>query len=445
MYLTIHRGTKQIGGSCVELQANDGARIILDIGMPLAMPDGADWPAGTMRRSTEDLRRDGVLPAVDGLYRGDRPDVAAVFLSHAHLDHHGLAPFIHPDIPVHASPGTIAMLEVSGLFLPSATQPGNIVTLPLPPAAVQLGPFRVQAIPVDHAAPDSRALLVEADGERVLYSGDLRAHGRLRHLFDELPAAAGHVDVLVLEGTTMGQESGSHGIADELALEAQLSELLRATDQFVLVAASGQNIDRAVSVYRAALAADRQFVMDLYQAYVMDRLRELRPDAPQFDSPGVRIKFIGTHVTRMKEAGHWGLVCRMARRAKVRSEELFADPGGFAYLARSNAATVGLLRYLESARPSVVVWSQWGGYLDKGGAIADWCLECGREPLRIHSGGHATPGDLAVLAGKIGARVVVPVHTFAPAEFGSRMVSAVMMDDGCAVAVTELCRRGAAI
>ena len=332
------------------------------------------------------------------------------------------------------------MLEVSGLFVPDVAPMGNISTLPLPPEAVQVGPFRVQAIPVDHAAPDSRALLVEADGERVLYSGDLRAHGRLRFLFDDLPVAAGGVDVLVLEGTTMGQKSGSRGTPDEFALESRFCDLFRATDQFVLVAASGQNIDRAVSVYLAALAADRQFVMDLYQAYVLDRLRELRPDAPQYDSPGVRIKFISTHVARMKEAGHWGLVCQMARRAKVRSEELFANPGRFAYLARSNAATVALLRYLEAARPSVVVWSQWGGYLDKGGAIADWCRECGREPLRIHSGGHATPADLAMLASKIRARAVVPVHTFAAHEFEELVDRVVRLDDGSTVAVKELGR-----
>lgn len=35
MILTIHRGAKQIGGSCVELQASSGERILLDLGMPL--------------------------------------------------------------------------------------------------------------------------------------------------------------------------------------------------------------------------------------------------------------------------------------------------------------------------------------------------------------------------------------------------------------------------
>ena len=37
MKLIIHRGTKEIGGSCVELQSKK-ARIIIDLGMPLVNP-----------------------------------------------------------------------------------------------------------------------------------------------------------------------------------------------------------------------------------------------------------------------------------------------------------------------------------------------------------------------------------------------------------------------
>ena len=34
MKVCIHRGTKQIGGSCIEL-VHDGVRIVLDVGLPL--------------------------------------------------------------------------------------------------------------------------------------------------------------------------------------------------------------------------------------------------------------------------------------------------------------------------------------------------------------------------------------------------------------------------
>ena len=47
---------------------------------------------------------------------------------------------------------------------------------------VEIGPFRVTPYLVDHSAFDAYALLVEADGKRVFYSGDFRGHGRKRKL-----------------------------------------------------------------------------------------------------------------------------------------------------------------------------------------------------------------------------------------------------------------------
>ena len=39
MQLIIHRGTHQIGGSCIELRSGD-TRILLDIGLPLSLGNG---------------------------------------------------------------------------------------------------------------------------------------------------------------------------------------------------------------------------------------------------------------------------------------------------------------------------------------------------------------------------------------------------------------------
>ena len=53
MRVCIHRGTKQIGGTCVEMEAS-GSRIIVDLGLPLDAVEADSgtssanfWPAGT--------------------------------------------------------------------------------------------------------------------------------------------------------------------------------------------------------------------------------------------------------------------------------------------------------------------------------------------------------------------------------------------------------------
>jgi ribonuclease J len=437
MNFTIHRGAKQIGGSCVELRADSGERILLDIGMPLTRPDGSDWPSGTMTRQSEELRAEGVLPDIDGLYAGASPKFSALVLSHAHLDHHGLAHHVHPDIPVYCSRGTIEMLKVSHLFVPGASVPTNIHELPTD-GGVNIGPFHIQGIPVDHAAPDSRALRIEADRQRILYSGDLRAHGRHPELFDLLPERAAPIDVLFLEGTTVGQAPGSHGFPDELDVERRLTDMLRSDSGFVAVIASGQNIDRSISVYQAALACKRELVLDPYQAYVLMTLRDICPEAPQYNWPGVRVKFIHSHVEKLKEAGFWGLACKMSLAGKVMSEQLAATPEKYVYLARSSGATVALLRYVSKTKPPSVVWSQWSGYLRKGGAVPRFCQEHNIEPEVIHSGGHAHPQDLTDLVGRLKPRAVVPIHTEASDQYSKLMPNVFIVPDKMAIEVSAL-------
>ena len=67
MTLTIHRGTHEIGGSCVEIRT-DKAKILIDLGMPL------DYDKHTTEEQTQ-IRSDAAEWS---------KGVNALFLSHTH-------------------------------------------------------------------------------------------------------------------------------------------------------------------------------------------------------------------------------------------------------------------------------------------------------------------------------------------------------------------------
>ena len=419
MDYTIHRGQHEIGGMCIEVASEDGTRALLDLGMPLVAPDGGDFPRDTPQRPTRELIAEGVLVDVPGLYPHDpsAPAMDAILLTHSHLDHYGLAHHAHPDIPVYGSDGTISVLEVGEVFFPDSALPADLRRLPTD-APVSIGSLTITAIPVDHAAPDSRALLVEADGKRLLYSGDLRAHGRTAFRFDKMleDERLQGVDWFLIEGTTLGSSAFTHGLKSESDVESRLVELAEANVHRTLaVAASGQNVDRLVSCFRAAKRVGRLLVIDPYQAYVLMKLQNLSDNIPQFTWEGVRVGFAPHQVERLKAAGLMDLVYSMSSEGKVTTDELAADPGRYLMCTRSG---FGITKVFDKIGAShvVLVWSMWSGYWRRDGcALREWSEKSGLKPEFVHSGGHAWPEDLVRLVEAIGAKQTVWVHTDADA------------------------------
>jgi ribonuclease J len=415
LHYTIHRGQHEIGGMCIEVAADDGTRVLLDLGMPLTAPDGGDFPWGTPQRPTAELLAEGILRDVPGVFPGDptAPGVAAIILSHSHLDHFGLAHHAHPAIPVYGSAGTIAILDVGRVFFPDAALPADLRCLPAN-ETLRFGQLSVTAIPVDHAAPDSRALLCAADGQRLLYTGDLRAHGRTGFRFETMlkDERLHGVDWLLVEGTTLGSSGGTHGLRSEAEVEEALVELARGeVEKLVAVAASGQNLDRLVSCFRAARRSDRLLVIDAYQAYVLMQLAPLSKNIPQVGWDGVRVSFAPHQVQRLKAAGLMDLAREMSSKGRVSSDELAEDPGRYLLCMRASYGVTKLLGKV-GAEHVTLVWSMWSGYWRRDSSpLRRWAEGHGIAAEFVHSGGHAWPEDLRRLEDSLDAKRTVRVHT----------------------------------
>ncbi len=411
MKLCIHRGTREIGGTCVELESS-GQRILLDLGLPLNAKDMASTP----------------LPAVAGLAEAD-PSLLAVILSHGHRDHWGLVPKALASIPVVMGKAAEQIMRAAADFVPEPFAPTASKHLESG-RPLQIGPFAITPHLVDHSGFDAYALEIEAGNRRLFYSGDLRAHGRKSKLFEQMIAnPPKNIDVMLMEGSSLGRLGDDKQFPTEKAIEQRFVERFKATPGMVLVACSAQNIDRVVTVYRAAKQSDRTLVVDAYAAEVLKATGSEHIPKPVRGWPNIAVYIPYSQRRRLKEKGIAPIVDSY-RGFRLWPEQLAEHAPRSLMLFRP-----WMLRDLERVKAMTdaqVIWSQWEGYLKEspGTQLKEECKKRNISFEVIHTSGHASPGDLKRLAAAVAPKRLIPIHTFERDRFPDLFDNVTLIDDG---------------
>lgn len=389
MLLTIHRGTHEIGGSCIEITTAT-TRLFLDFGLPLIDREGKPLKIGKNLDFTySQLVEKGIAPSIP--FFDDRDDKPTfIFLTHSHLDHYGLAPWLPLDLPVYASKGTKILLERARFFGQSACDPSDVKIIE-PWKRITIGDMAITPYLADHSAVDAYSYLIEADGKRVFYSGDIRAHGRKHLLFSSLLASPPvNIDYLILEGSTLGRDKSDY--ETELDVERKLIEELT-VDGLIYASFSSQNIDRFVSFFKACRATKRTLVVDPYTASILDALKELSPNIPQHDwEDSFKIFNVpNTHTDKM--ASDKSLF--RFKAAKITLPEIMESPSRL--VIKEDFAIRKILTSKGMMKDVRCIYSMWDGYLRE-----DNFWEANNVPLvKIHCSGHAYREDLVQLVDAI--------------------------------------------
>jgi ribonuclease J len=293
---------------------------------------------------------------------------------------------------------------------------------------LQLGPFRVTPHLVDHSAFDAHAIEVEAGGRRLFYSGDIRGHGRKAALFEKLLAhPPKDIDVMLMEGSSFGRLDPDFSFPTEADVERQLAGLFRQPGGLALVAASAQNIDRMVSLYRACKRTGRTLIIDLYTAEILRATNNV--NIPQSSWPGVALYVPQYQRLQIKQSGRFDLL-EHHEANRIFAEQLTAIAPKSALLFRP-----AMLSDLDRAKclyGAFAIWSQWGGYLTQGRGNA-LKLEFDKRAISLehaHTSGHASIKDLKRLANAVAPKMLVPVHTFMPEAFSEHFDAVSPKQDG---------------
>lgn len=371
MKLCIHRGTHQIGGIAAEI-STASTRILIDMGDELSLdPNFVSAPLN--------------IPGVtDG-----NGHCEAVLFTHYHGDHTGQMLRIRPEIPLYAGALAKDIMRLSSAHSWKKDEAlcKRIETIRTFSAGVPflIGDIQITPFSIDHSAADSYMFLIEADGKRLLYTGDFRLHGVRGKTMDKiLDRRIGKVDAIITEGTTVSRTDGK--TVTEWELQARVRNYLQQY-KYVFVLCATTNLDRIFALARA-VPRGKYCICDDYQKTLVETVSK-----------------------------HWSRISSFYEMPKLLSFKYhpparFAELGGLMFV-RANSKFEAIIRQYDPAQ-SILLYSMWDGYRTKPDSNIPEFLSLTGTWAELHTSGHASPDDLRHVIEKADPQLVIPMHTDAP-------------------------------
>ncbi len=392
MKITIHRGINQIGGCITEI-ATDSTKILIDLGENL--PDGE----GVV---TDDLANSEAIEKLTA-------SVNAILFTHYHGDHIGLFPLVKHPIPQYI--GAVAKKVILckhqrlGFIKGREKQTEEEIKIIerinsfTAENIIQIGDIKIIPYFVSHSAYDSYMFLIEADGRRILHTGDFRGHGYLSKglipTIEKLILKRGNIDVLITEGTMLSRMDEK--VRPENKLKYDVISLMKQYKN-IFVMCSSTDLERLATIYAANKAMrNRAFICDDYQKNILEIFSETAGQKSplfNFEKPYTFNEKNTKLIKWMKDTGF----CML-----VRASDKF------------NAYIDFLLPLLEKEE-TIVIYSMWKEYINPTSkyAIKNYMDFIDKFPnMNIkHTSGHASADCLAAVCNLVNPQLgIIPIHS----------------------------------
>lgn len=416
--------------------------------------------------------------------------VDGVLLSHAHLDHSGHIAFLRDDIPVYATARTAFIakaIQDSGradfdqqvcYFRPveigcpdgwqqaaflASKEPkqqrkfciADINPAALSPEAHQFWnsgfweksgrqkelnscpitshsdcSFKLRCFPVDHSIPGACAWGIETSSGWIIYSGDLRLHGKRAHLTQKFieDAAALKPRALILEGTNVLRKAN---VAEAEVYENGL-KAIKVASGLVIADFSPRDVDRLLTFLQIAQETGRKLAILPRDAYLLKTMRLLEPEIPDIALEDNLVIYQDTIAS--KSPMLWMRnVCKDYESKVVLAADVTAAQNNFilcfSFWDLNELPSInpgpGSLYVFSSSEPHdeeqeidfrrLHEWLKHFGIKGFGLPVennGEWQVP--EEQRRLHASGHACGTDLLQIALQIKPEALIPVHSEHP-------------------------------
>ncbi len=394
MKITIHRGIDQIGGCITEISTAT-TRILIDLGQNLPDGEGAVCDELATREAVEKLTH----------------GIDAIFYTHYHGDHIGLFHFVPESVPQYI--GGVAMLitirkHIQLSLLPELREEQELAVSKLAAMRsftarerIAVGDITVTPYFVSHSVCDAYMFLIEADGKRILHTGDFRGHGYLSKgmlpTIQKYILRGGEVDFLITEGTMLSRLGEK--VLSEIELGQQIEEVMKRY-KYVFAMCSSTDMERLATFSSAnRKMRGRLLVSDEFQG---DVLRIFRDTKGRY-----------SRLFKFRNVFPYSY-------ANTKLNQMMRDRG-FCMFVRASVSNkfVAYWNYLKpnlDPAQTILIYSMWKEYVNPDSRHAKQLyldfIDHFPAVEKIHTSGHATPDFLAEVCRAVNPALgIIPIHS----------------------------------
>ena len=485
--LQVLAGEESIGGTKI-LLSSGGEDVLIDFGLDFKQYGHyfEEFLRPRSARGLVDLWHFGLVPRLGNAYRKDiQPlgesfdsahtvNLRGILLSHAHVDHFGMIGTLPADVPIHASPLSLAIMKASQdsgrldfwgeavyikerapapkdqraltsqggrtlgrdchvigtlnddlsnflTSLPSGRGEDAFVSCIVRSSSGKLGPFTYDSWSVDHSLPGCMGFRIHTEIGDIAYSGDLRFHGGNKaatYAFMEA-LAKNPPELLICEGTQVGRDEPN--TTSEAEVRDTAAKIVAGASGKLVIADFGpRHVERLRCFYEIAIESNRRLVVTAKDAYLLQALFKADPKINMINSPQLMIY---DEVRGVPQKWEQDIRSQFDHRM-IDAREIHQNQGWY-ILAFSFFDCNELVDVMPDN--AVYIYSSSEAYSEDQTQdirrLWHWCQSFNIEvhgfefsndrlsfPHRLNASGHAVPDDLAKFIQAVNPRFLMPVH-----------------------------------
>jgi ribonuclease J len=410
-----------------------------------------------------DILATKLTPDIPGIYRDDLlehlgrkpeiPDVRAVLLSHAHADHANYISFLHKDIPIYCGETCKYILEaveeqtqrdIESEVLNYKKRPVYKSEYRNPPIERTFHTFRtgkkihidsieVEPIHNDHSVPGSYGFIIHTSQGPIVYTGDIRMHGKHAHMTDDFIKAASEVKpiALITEGTRI--ETGKTNESEEKVYQTSKKEL-KDNKQLSIVDFNFKDVDRFTTFYQIAKDLGKKLVINFKHACYLERYyKDKKLKTPDSRDENILLlkpkRLTGKYID--EDYHDWYIKKRLNRPNIITAEEIAKKPDR--YIVVLNFWYFNQLvdlkpyngKYIHSL--SEPFNEEMEISYDR---MVNWINLYKMNFIQSHCSGHISGYDLFEMIKAINPKMLFPVHTEHPEMFKTLNIKTYLIGEG---------------